>query len=146
MFDVIVYATDGSPAAASALPVARGLARTTGAKLIVAHVDELVHERGGLHAHPDEEQLLDAIRRTVAELREEGIDAELQIATASTGGPAHVIAEVAEKAGADLIVAGARGHGRIAGLLLGSVTHRLLHIARCPVLTVPAGRDEPAAD
>jgi nucleotide-binding universal stress UspA family protein len=144
MFDVIVYATDGSSAASSALPLARGLAKTSGAKLIVAHVDELVHARGGLHTHPDEEQLLDAIRRTVAELREEGIDAELQIATASTGGPAHVIAEVAHKAGADLIVAGARGHGRIAGLLLGSVTHRLLHIAHCPVLTVPAGRGEPA--
>jgi nucleotide-binding universal stress UspA family protein len=142
MFDVIVWATDGSPAANDAFPLARELAKTSGAKLIVAHVDELVRARGGYHTHADEEQLLDAIRRQVSEMRDEGIDAELQIATMSTGGAADVIAEVAQSAGADLIVAGTRGHGRIAGLLLGSVMHRLLHIAHCPVLAVPAQQDE----
>jgi nucleotide-binding universal stress UspA family protein len=53
------------------------------------------------------------------------------------GGPAHAIEEIAEKAGADLIVVGTRGHSPVAGLLLGSVTQRLLHIARRPVLVVP---------
>ena len=43
----------------------------------------------------------------------------------------------ATEADADLIVAGTRGHSPVAGLLLGSVTQRLLHIARRPVLTVP---------
>ena len=53
------------------------------------------------------------------------------------GGPAHAIEEVAAEADADLIVAGTRGHSPVAGLLLGSVTQRLLHIARRPVLAVP---------
>jgi nucleotide-binding universal stress UspA family protein len=145
MFDVIVWATDGSSFANNAFGLARDLAKTSGAKLIVAHVDELVHSRGGLHTHADEDQLLDAIRHQVSEMRDQGIDAELQVATTSTGGPAHVIAEVAHTAGADLIVAGTRGHGQIAGLLLGSVTHRLLHIAHCPVLAVPANQERPAS-
>ena len=53
------------------------------------------------------------------------------------GGPAHVIEDIATEADADLIVAGTRGHSPVAGLLLGSVTQRLLHIARRPVLAVP---------
>jgi nucleotide-binding universal stress UspA family protein len=54
------------------------------------------------------------------------------------GGPAHAIEEIAAEAGADLIVVGMRGHSALAGLLVGSVTQRLLHVARRPVLVVPA--------
>ena len=54
------------------------------------------------------------------------------------GGPAHAIEEIADRADADLIVVGTRGHSSVAGLLLGSVTHRLLHIAHRPVLVVPS--------
>jgi nucleotide-binding universal stress UspA family protein len=49
-----------------------------------------------------------------------------------------MLADTARDAGADVIVAGTRGHAPVAGLLLGSVTQRLLHIAPCPVLAVPA--------
>ena len=35
--------------------------------------------------------------------------------------------------------------GQVAGLLLGSVTHRLLHIAPCPVFAVPT-RNAKSAD
>ncbi|HVC41589.1 MAG TPA: universal stress protein [Candidatus Saccharimonadales bacterium] len=56
----------------------------------------------------------------------------------SVSGPAHAIADAASAAGADLIVLGSVGSGPLKGLLLGSVAHRLLQIAPCPVLVVPA--------
>ena len=51
--------------------------------------------------------------------------------------PAQGIADIAEEVEADVIVVGTRGHWAIGGLLVGSVTQRLLHVAPCPVLSVP---------
>jgi nucleotide-binding universal stress UspA family protein len=36
-----------------------------------------------------------------------------------------------------VIVVGTRGHGPLAGALLGSVAQHLLHDAPCPVLAIP---------
>lgn len=43
---------------------------------------------------------------------------------------------VAASEGADMLVVGSRGHGGIAGLLLGSVSSACAEHARCPVLVV----------
>lgn len=52
------------------------------------------------------------------------------------GNPADIILRTAERVGADLVVVGARGQGRIAELFLGSVSHRILLHATCPTLVV----------
>jgi nucleotide-binding universal stress UspA family protein len=138
MFTLIVWATDGSEAAEAALPLARGLAESSGARILVVHVEELIVAKGGGPMRVDEEELLATIRQTVERLTDEGLDVELKVATVAAGGAAHVIADVARERDADLVVVGTRGHGTLAGLLLGSVTHRLLHVSPCPVLAVPA--------
>lgn len=55
------------------------------------------------------------------------------------GYPADAVVEYAEEIGADLIVIGSRGRGELAALLLGSTSHRILHLAHCDVLVVKGG-------
>ena len=138
MFETIVWATDGSGAANRALPFAKSLVEHSLGKLVVVHVKELMAGRaGGYPVFGDEDVVEARIREQFDALKEAGVDASLEVVTDTGSNAAHPIAEVAEAVGADMIVVGTRGHGAVAGLLLGSVTQRLLHIAPCPVLAVP---------
>lgn len=138
MFNTIVVATDGSDGARRASALAGELAKRDGAKLVFAHVAEHNIGKGGGDLRVDEDQLKEGIRKLADELSGEGVEVSVEVRDEMLGGPAHAIADVAEQHGADLIVAGTRGHSPVAGLMLGSVTQRLLHIAKCPVLAVPS--------
>lgn len=52
------------------------------------------------------------------------------------GQPAEVIGKMATELHCDLIVMGTHGRGPVAGLVMGSVATRVLHLAACPVLLV----------
>jgi nucleotide-binding universal stress UspA family protein len=52
------------------------------------------------------------------------------------GRPASVIAQVADRENADLIVVGRRGRGGVAEVLLGSVSHELVLQSKRPVLVI----------
>ena len=141
MFKTIVLALDGSDGSRKAIPFATELAQNDKAAILIAHVEERNLGRGGGGPlHVDEEEIKAEIRRQADELSAQGIDTSIQMVDVMLGGPAHAIEEIANNAGADLIVLGTRGHSPVAGLLLGSVTQRLLHIARRPVLAVPEAK------
>ncbi|HSS92497.1 MAG TPA: universal stress protein [Candidatus Dormibacteraeota bacterium] len=53
------------------------------------------------------------------------------------GRPASVILDVADQVKADLIALGRRGHGEVAELLLGSVSHEVVLHSKRPVFLVP---------
>lgn len=53
-----------------------------------------------------------------------------------SGDPAPAIAALARDLGCELIVMGSRGLGSIAGMALGSVATRVLHLAEVPVTVV----------
>lgn len=58
------------------------------------------------------------------------------------GDPGTVICRIAEDEAFDLIVVGSHGSGFIKRVLLGSVSHHVLHHAPCPVLVVREGAPE----
>ncbi|HTX09184.1 MAG TPA: universal stress protein [Solirubrobacteraceae bacterium] len=141
MFKKVIWATDGSSYADEALPLARTLAGESGAPLVVVYCEEFTlpgKGGGSLPVYANEEQVEEKIQRQVSELSADGVHATLAMDRSKVGGAAHVIADLATREGADLIVVGTRGRTVLGGLLLGSVTQRLLHIAPCPVLAVPA--------
>jgi len=148
MFTKVLLALDGSPEAMSAIPYAVDMLDAEG-EIDVIHVRELMIGRGGKQTlHADESEVEDIVRSAVATLKAQGVRVTLQFATTSSASPAHAIAEAARLANSDVVVMGTRGRGQVVGLLLGSVTQRLLHIAHCPVLAVPPGaiRAQPVAE
>jgi len=138
MFKTIVWATDGSEGADRALGFAKDLAASGGAKLVAVHVKELMLGRAaGFPVLADKDQLAAKIHQQVEAAREEGFDAIFDLRTGAAGRAAQLIVDAARTAGADVIVVGTRGHSPVTGLLVGSITQRLLHVAPCPVLAVP---------
>jgi nucleotide-binding universal stress UspA family protein len=128
MYRNIIVAMDASEGARAALPAAEELARRDGAHLFIAHA----------RTHVLETVLEAELQSRVEALRADGIDAELAIVTEMAGHEADMLSRLAEERDADLIVIAGRGRSAIAGALMGSVTQRLLHLASCQVLVVPA--------
>ena len=79
--------------------------------------------KGGELPHVDEDQVRAEIQEEAKELSDRGIETKVEVAEITVGGPAHAIVEIADRNDGDLIVTGMRGHGSVAGLMLGSVAH-----------------------
>jgi len=137
MFRTIAVAHDGTERSQVAARYAAALAHEHSGRIVVAHVRELIGGRGAGPLHVDEDERTAAVRSTVADLRAQGIETELRIAS-TLRSPATVIAEIADRAQADVVVAGGTTHGALAGALTGSTPQRLLHAAHCPVLIASA--------
>jgi nucleotide-binding universal stress UspA family protein len=138
MFKTIVLALDGSEGSKKAIPVATEVARQDGARIVIAHVEQDIAGKGGGPIIATEDEIQSEIREQAEKLSADGLEASVEVRNLMVGGPAHAIAEIADEANADLIVAGSHGHTALAGFLLGSVTQRLLNVANCPVLVVPS--------
>jgi nucleotide-binding universal stress UspA family protein len=140
MFSTIVVGQDGSEGSGPALGVAEELAQREGARLVLAHVVQEIIGKGGGPLLATEDEIEAELRRLAQQLTARGVDTTLEIRRTVLGGPAAVLEAIAADAGADLIVVGTHGHAPVTELLVGSVTHRLLHVAKRPVLVVPKGR------
>jgi nucleotide-binding universal stress UspA family protein len=77
---------------------------------------------------------LERMERGTALAAEAGFQA---IGRVEEGKPWRIIGQVADELGADPIVMGARGLGRMESVLLGSVSSAVVHHAKRPVFVVP---------
>jgi nucleotide-binding universal stress UspA family protein len=142
----IVVAIDGSEGSEAAIKEAIQLASAVGAQLTFAYVRKppssllgspyyechLARDLGWARAQVD--AALDRAREASLEARGEVLE----------GNPVDEILSFADNSRADLIVMGSRGHGALAGALLGSVSSGVVQHANLPVLvakqTAPPAR------
>jgi universal stress protein A len=143
----ILHASDFSKASQPAFRLARQLARTLKAELIVFNAAETVIPALGAgegYVSPTVvRDVWEAGRRTA----QAGVDALVKTARAdrirvrgavSEGPAAHAIVSAARRYRIHMIVVGTHGRSGVRRLLIGSVAERVVRTAPCPVLTVGA--------
>lgn len=137
----IVVGVDGSAASSAALRWALDEARLRGAQVEALHAfayPEVSTTSQAMHLIETDFASFRAAGTEIVEkaLGEAGMAAERVEVKRSVveGPPAPALLDAAKEA--DLLVAGSRGHGGFAGLLLGSVSEQLAHHAPCPVVIV----------
>jgi nucleotide-binding universal stress UspA family protein len=137
---VIVVGIDGSESSQRALEWAAEEARLRGALLTVVHAWMDVFVAGSYYAAPSVyestavgEAARETLDKAVASIPD-GAPA-LSVEPVLVHGPPEV-ALVRQSKRADMVVVGSRGRGGFAGLVLGSVSQRVVHDAECPVVVV----------
>ncbi len=138
MFKRIVFATDGSEHALKAQGYAKNLSELHKAKLFIVHAYPSMSDLLGFkeystiatHRIANGQKVLDEALKA---FNGTGIEVETELMEGPT---AEAILRVAEARKADLVILGARGLSPITGLLLGSVSQKILQHAPCPVLVV----------
>ncbi len=134
MFKHILVAIDGSSYSQQVLPTAIEVAKKFSSDILVLHVSE--HDRGravvySLETPADATRLVDD---AVKMIRDAGITTKGELRDMAAGHVAKAVVETATANNVDLIVMGSRGLSDVQGLLLGSVTHKVIQMAKIPVL------------
>jgi nucleotide-binding universal stress UspA family protein len=144
VFRNILVAVDDSPEARAALEEAIALARNEGARLTLINVATQPRFRysGPLYVPYPSEHDLERGARNVLERAEALVPEDLAVTgIARVGDPASEIVARAEEGGHDLVVMGSHGRGRLASLLLGSVSRAVVARSSVPVLVARRPRE-----
>ncbi len=138
MFKKIIVAVDGSDHSYRALDYVKKLAECSQAIIYLVHVfphtsdllgydeyEKLIARREGAG-----QKILNEARQRLGDITSEVYEELLE------GPEAEAIINVAETRQAGLIIMGTRGLSSLTGLLMGSVSHKVIRHAHCPVMVV----------
>ena len=139
----IIVGVDGSEQAIHATRTAAGLARASGAQLLIVAVVRPPEGWWGIVGSPPTADALgdalsdaqrDVLDRTLEAVDLDGVDFDT---FEEIGEPAQRLIEACERLDGDLLVVGRRGAGMLRRMVVGSVANHVVNEAPCPVLIVP---------
>jgi nucleotide-binding universal stress UspA family protein len=138
VYDKILLAVDHSEMSDRAVVAARDLAVLSKGEVWVLHLREreMGAKTGVMASDETTEDANAKVAACVDTLAQAGVKAHGEVRNTIFGYAAREIVNDAQEIGADIIVMGSRGRGDIAGLLLGSTAHKVIHLSDRPVLVV----------
>ena len=137
MYERVLVAVDHSEVAQRALAAARDLALLSKGEVWVLHLREreVIAQMGDVPS----ESAADAgspVSAAVEELTKAGVTAHGEVRNTTYGHAAREIMADAKEHDVGVIVMGTRGRSELAGLVVGSTAHKVIHLADRPVLVV----------
>jgi nucleotide-binding universal stress UspA family protein len=137
MYERLLVAIDHSETSERVLAAARNLASLSQAEVWVLHLREReVLPRAGLVPTESKDKARSEVDAAVGELVKAGINAHGEVRDTVFGYAARDIVDDAQEHDVNVIVMGSRGRGDLAGLVLGSTAHKVIHLADRPVLVI----------
>ena len=137
MYERILVAVDHSAASDHALAAAKDLATLSKGEVWVLHLAEreVIAQMGDVPIESNADALT-PVDAAVKMLTDAGITAHAEVRETVFGHAAKEIIADAKLHDVGVIVMGSRGRGDIAGLVLGSTAHKVIHLSDRPVLVV----------
>jgi len=146
---LILAATDGSESATRAVELAARLTKELSGRLRIIHIiseEDIPEDQLRDYAHSEHSTSAEVLnvfsedKLKIARQRAEALgvsDVESASLLQVDSDVAASVIDCAQRSEADMIVLGKRGLGRLAGLLVGSVSQKVVSAATCAVLVVP---------
>jgi len=137
MYEKVLVAIDHSATSDRVLAAVKELADLSKGEVWVLHVREReVIPRLGLVPTEEATEAEDKVKAAVSALAEAGITAHAEVADVVFGQAAREIVDMAKQHDVGIIVMGSRGRSDLAGLVLGSTAHKVIHLTDRPVLVI----------
>ncbi len=138
MYDKILVAVDHSEISDRAVLAARDLALLSKGEVWVLHLREreVATRTAMVIADETRDEAQASVDVIVDKLIAAGVKAHGEVRHTLFGYAGREIVDDAIQHDVDVIVMGSRGRGDLAGLILGSTAHKVIHLADRPVLVV----------